>query len=88
MYNFALSERRIGSIINYMMKWNDGELSYYLTTNAEDSIPIINIKTLPMGKIGSKSGNPKSLIERRRLVYNIDAMYERRVEIKLIEIRK
>ncbi|MFA7082537.1 MAG: hypothetical protein WC135_07990 [Bacteroidales bacterium] len=87
MYNFALSERRIGSIINYMMKWNGGELNYYLTSKASDSIPYLNIKTLPMGKIGSKSGNPKSIIERRRLIYNIDAMFERRVEIKLIEIR-
>ena len=88
MYNFALSERRIGSIINYMMKWSDGELNYYLTSKASDNIPYLNIKTLPMGKIGSKSGNPKSIIERRRLIYNIDAMFERRVEIKLIEIRK
>lgn len=88
MYNFALSERRIGSIINYMMKWNSGELRHYLTSKANDSIPYLNIKTLPMGKIGSKSGNPQNVIERKRLIYNIDAMFERRVEIKLIEIRK
>nr|MBP6430130.1 hypothetical protein [Bacteroidales bacterium] len=61
---------------------------YYLTSKASDNIPYLNIKTLPMGKIGSKSGNHKSIIERRRLIYNIDAMFERRVEIKLIEIRK
>lgn len=88
MYNFSLSERRISSIINYIRKWNNGELNYYLTHIANDSIPYLFIKTLPMGKIGSKSDNPKSLIERRRSIYNIDAMYERRVEVKLIEIRK
>ncbi|MFA6806229.1 MAG: hypothetical protein WCR29_02300 [Bacteroidales bacterium] len=88
MYNFSLSERRIGSILNYIKKWKNGELNYYLSEMANDSIPFLYIKTLPMGKIGSKSDNPKSLIERRRSVYNIDAMYERRVEVKLIEIRK
>lgn len=88
MYNFALSERRIGSIINYIKKWGEGELLYYINTKGDDELPLLNIKTLSMGKVESKSENPKNINERRKSIYKIDAMYERRIEIKLIEHRK
>ncbi len=87
-YNYALSERRIETIINYMEKWNDGALKHYLNTLANDSLPFLNIKTMAMGKIESKSENPKNIEERRKSIYTLDAMYERRIEIRLIEIRK
>lgn len=88
MYNFNLSERRIGSIINYITKWKDGSLDKYIKLIDKDNLPHLNIKTLSMGKIESKSENPKNIIERRKSIYKIDAMYERRIEIRLIEIRK
>ncbi|MDD4703630.1 MAG: tetratricopeptide repeat protein [Bacteroidales bacterium] len=88
MYNYALSERRIGTIINYMSKWEEGKLKPFLSTKANDNLPFLNIKTLAMGKLESKSENPKNAIERRKSIYKIDAMYERRIEIRLIEIRK
>ena len=88
MYNYALSERRIGTIINYISKWNDGKLKPFLSNKANDNLPYLNIKTLAMGKLESKSENPKNAIERRKSIYKIDAMYERRIEIRLIEIRK
>ncbi len=87
-YNYALSERRIGTIINYMNKWQEGKLKPFFSNNANDSIPYLNIKTLAMGKLESKSENPKNLDERRKSIYKIDAMYERRIEIRLIEVRK
>lgn len=88
MYNYALSERRIGTIINYISKWNDAKLKPFLSNKANDNLPFLNIKTLAMGKLESKSDNPKNAIERRKSIYKIDAMYERRIEIRLIEIRK
>jgi hypothetical protein len=88
MYNYALSERRIGTIINYISKWNEGKLKPFLSTKSNDNLPFLNIKTLAMGKLESKSDNPKNAIERRKSIYKIDAMYERRIEIRLIEIRK
>lgn len=88
MYNYALSERRIGTIINYLSIWNEGKLKPFLNTSANDSLAYLNIKTLAMGKLESKSDNPKNMEERRRSIYKIDAMYERRIEIRLIEVRK
>jgi tetratricopeptide (TPR) repeat protein len=88
MYNYALSERRIGTIINYMNKWEEGKLKPFLSKSANDSLPYLHIKTLAMGKLESKSENPTNAVERRKSIYKIDAMYERRIEIRLIEVRK
>ena len=58
-----------------------------MDTMAEDSIPFLNIKTLGLGKIESLSPNPNNREEKINSIYRLDAMNERRIEIKLIEFR-
>lgn len=87
LYNYSLSERRINSLVNYLRKWNKGVLIKYMDTMAEDSIPFLNIKTLGLGKIESLSPNPNNREEKINSIYRLDAMNERRIEIKLIEFR-
>ncbi|MBP1629362.1 MAG: hypothetical protein H6Q15_255 [Bacteroidetes bacterium] len=87
LYNYSLSERRIETIINYMYKWNNGALIPYLVNKADDETPFLNIKTIAMGKIESKSPNPNSIEEKRKSIYTLDAMFERKIEIRLIEFR-
>lgn len=88
IYNYALSERRISSIINYMKKWKEGALKQYINTIGNDNLPLLNIKTMAMGKIESKSEDPNTIEKRRKSIYTLDAMYDRRIEIRLIEFRK
>lgn len=87
LYNFSLSERRINTLSNYMRIWNKGKLNKYMDSLAQDLVPYLNIKTLGLGKIESNSPNPSSLEERRKSIYRLDAMQERKIEIRLIEFR-
>ncbi|MDR1726147.1 MAG: hypothetical protein LBR28_07145 [Bacteroidales bacterium] len=86
-YNFNLSERRINTIENYIKKWNDGLLAPYLEEKAADNKPRLNIIHLPVGKSESTSSNPQSLEEKRQSIYTLEAMAERKIEIKIISQR-
>ncbi|MDR0790087.1 MAG: hypothetical protein LBO06_04765 [Bacteroidales bacterium] len=83
-YNFNLSERRINALENYIGKWNGGLLAPYLTHIGADGKPRLRILHLPMGSSQSVSSNPQSAKARRQSVYTLEAMEERKVEIKII----
>ncbi len=88
VYNYYLSERRIHSLKNHIKNWNNGVLQPYLTIIPPlDTLPQLHIKTLAIGKSQSTSPNPTTVEEKRKSIYRLDAIRERKIEIKLIEIR-
>lgn len=86
-YNFNLAERRIVSVENYMRTYKDGVLKQYMDELAQDGKHRLEIEHLSIGKLESTSPNPTSLEEKRQSVYLQQSMEERRIEIKVVQIR-
>ena len=86
-YNFKLAERRIVSLENYMRNYKNGILAKYMETKADDGKYLLETEHLAIGKLESQSPNPTSLEEKRRSIYLPESMEERRIEIKVIQIR-
>lgn len=86
-YNYRLSQRRIVSLENYLKNWNEGLLRPYFSLKNEEGSPRLSVAELPVGKLESKSANPESLEEKRRSVFTLDAMEERRIEIRIVNVR-
>lgn len=80
-YNHILSERRIVSLENYLKTWQNSRLQPYFESGK------IYIEQMPVGKLESKSANPTTLEEKRRSVFTLQAMEERRIEIRVVNVR-
>lgn len=77
-YNVLLAKRRISSVANYLIAYNDSSLSSYMLNGQ------LSISELPMGETQvdmDVSDNPN---DRRNSVYSIKAARERRIEIQSI----
>ena len=70
-YNFNLSKRRIASIINQIMTYENGILQLYIGSNRHGSL---QIKEVPYG-------SEQALSKRNEGLYSITAAEERRIEI-------
>lgn len=86
-YNYILSERRIVSVENYLREWNDSILNQYFDKKDEKGEGQISIVQMAMGKLESTSDNPENVEEKRRSVFTPQAMQERRIEIKVVEVK-
>lgn len=86
-YNFKLAERRIVSFENYMRSYKNGVLKQYMETQADDGKKALEIEHLSIGKLESTSPNPTTLEEKRRSIYLPESMNERRIEVKVIQVR-
>ncbi|MDR1006247.1 MAG: hypothetical protein LBL74_05225 [Bacteroidales bacterium] len=87
-YNFRLSERRINSLEQLIAEWNNGALARFMEEiSSKDNLSRLRIVHLPLGSSYSHSPNPITLEEKRQSVYNIQAMNERKIEIKIIKER-
>ena len=74
-YNKSLSKRRINSLVNYILQFNNLSLSKYLRSN------LLKIEQLSFGESKSAtnvSDDPKKIQES---IYSIPAMLERKIEI-------
>jgi tetratricopeptide (TPR) repeat protein len=80
-YNHTLSERRIVSLENYLKTWQNGRLQPYFEVGR------ITIERMPVGKLESTSENPTTLEEKRRSVFTLQAMQERRIEIRVVNVK-
>lgn len=87
-YNYNLAERRINSVENFMRQWNGGVLAKYMNEKAEDGLHKLEIEHLAIGKLESTSPDPTTLEEKRRSVFLKESMEERRIEIKVIQVRE
>lgn len=70
-----------------MRTYKDGVLKQYMDELAQDGKHRLEIEHLSIGKLESTSPNPTSLEEKRQSVYLQQSMEERRIEIKVVQIR-
>ena len=74
-YNQALSKRRISNVINYLEQYKNGVFSTYIQSKN------LIIYELPFGESACSekvSDNPNN---KKKSIYSIEAMYERKIEI-------
>ena len=74
-YNKKLSERRILSLINYLREFKKGKLVEYLSSNK------LTIIKDPNGEINSAKEVSDDINDKRKSIYSIGAMLERRIQI-------
>jgi outer membrane protein OmpA-like peptidoglycan-associated protein len=78
-YNLNLGKRRISSVRNHLMLWNDGSLNAYFNSGA------LRVSETSFGETTSRRDVSDNINDVRNSVYSPDAARERRVEI--VEIR-
>lgn len=78
-YNFNLSKRRIGTVINQIMDYNHGELLRYMSQQGGGSL---QLREVAYGSSHAKEGVSDSRSDQTRSVYSVDAARERRIEIQ------
>ena len=77
-YNRNLTSRRISSLVNHLYQFNGGVLRPYLLNNQ------LQIRILPFGEEKAEKTVSDNAKDRRKSVYSVAAMKERKVEIKEI----
>ena len=75
-YNRSLTSRRISTLINHLYQFNSGALRPYLLSKT------LTIRVLPFGEEKSDKSVSDSPKDRRKSVYSVEAMRERKIEIK------
>jgi hypothetical protein len=74
-YNQNLSQRRIASLMNYIIQFKNGSLKEYISSKK------LTITELPLGESNAPdkvSDNPN---DKKKSIYSIEAMLERKIEI-------
>lgn len=80
-YNVNLTKRRAAALINYLKVWNNGALLKYM----ENGQLSFDQKAYGAAQADEKiSSDPK---DKQNSVYSTDAAYERRVELKVIQVK-
>ncbi len=74
-YNLILSQRRIFSVKNELLKYNDGILKKYLDNKQ------LNVMEKPFGEMTAPKKVNDNIKDTRSSVFSLDASNERRVEI-------
>ena len=79
-YNRYLTSRRIMSLYNHFYQFGGGVLRTYLLNNQ------LRIRVLPFGEEKAERGVSDDAKDRRHSVFSVEAMKERKVEIKEINL--
>ncbi len=79
-YNFTLSKRRVATIINQIMEWNNGELLRYMRKEAEGGS--LQLREVAYGSSKAPQTVSNSRQQTAESVYSVDAAKERRIEIQ------
>src|SRR5574344_137215 len=77
-YNFKISKRRVGSIVNQLMEYNNGALKQFIGSKNVGSLQVREVaygSTHAANNVSSDRGNAA------RSVYSVEAARERRIEI-------
>lgn len=74
-YNLRLGQRRVESLKNEFLRWNDGALQHYV------DIGKLVLKEISFGETKAPEGLSDSAMDRRNSVYSPLASKERRVEV-------
>lgn len=84
-YNQRLSERRIESLRNHLMRVDGAALAPYLGSVAANGA-VLHLRPLPFGEEASMPGISDELTDLEHSVYSVSASRERRIEIVAIRI--
>lgn len=79
-YNFTLSKRRVATIINQIMEWNNGELLRYMSKDAGGGS--LQLREVAYGSSRASNAVSDSRQQTTKSVYSVDAALERRIEIQ------
>ncbi len=74
-YNKNLSQRRISSLINYISQFNNGIFKEYISSRK------LIIMELPFGERNSSEKVSDDVNDKKKSVYSIEAMLERKIKI-------
>lgn len=81
-YNKHLSKRRISSVINYLMQFNNGTLKKYIFSGK------LTISELAYGEDYASIKVSDNVGQKNKSIYSIEAMLERKVEIVDVILQK
>lgn len=84
-YNLNLTYRRIASMENYIMEYQDGAFQPYLSSNSNDSLDKLTIEKIPYGETKAAANISDSGDDKLRAIYSPSAANERRIEIMRVE---
>ncbi len=76
-YNWALSERRINSVVNYLELISQGVLKKYLSSK------LLTIKHNPRGETTASKTISDKITDKLGSIFSIEASLERRVEVEI-----
>ena len=74
-FNQNLSQRRISSIINYLIQFKNGAFKEYISSRK------LIIRELPFGERNSSDKVSDDANDKKKSIYSIEAMLERKIEI-------
>jgi outer membrane protein OmpA-like peptidoglycan-associated protein len=75
VYNQKLSQRRISSFMNYLVQFKQGDLKEYISSEK------LIITKLPFGESNASDKVSDDSNDKKKSVYSIEAMLERKIEI-------
>ena len=81
-YNQNLSQRRISSIINYLIQFKNGAFEEYISSGK------LIISELPFGEKNSSDKVSDDANDKKKSIYSIEAMLERKIEIVDVILKK
>jgi outer membrane protein OmpA-like peptidoglycan-associated protein len=79
-YNRILTSRRVSAVINHFYKYNGGMFRQFIKNGQ------LRLKVEPYGEDRAQTGVSDDAKDRRKSVYSVAAMRERKVEIKEINV--
>lgn len=84
-YNVNLTLRRISSLINFMLEYQNGILKPYLNATAQNGATL-SISKIPFGEYQSKEEVSDNINDLKNSVYSRKAAFERKIEIMAIRL--
>ncbi len=82
-YNVNLTKRRIGSLINYLMQYDNGVFKSYITNTAENS-GRLTFSQVPFGEYTANKLTSDNFHDQKNSVYSRAAAIERKIEIQSV----
>lgn len=83
-YNVSLTKRRISSLVNYLMEYDNGVFKPYLLNKAENGGKVI-FTQVPFGEYTANKLTSDNFHDQKNSVYSRAAAIERKIEIQSVD---
>lgn len=84
-YNVHLTQRRIQSLLNYLLNYDDGVFKKYIQHTAENGA-MLKFKEIPFGEYNAEKIVSDNINDLKNSVYSRSASLERKIEIQSVNI--